>query len=132
MAQDRLTRVNELLRREIGTQLPRILQHAACDVATITITHVAASPNLRAARVLVSVRGDEAAQRQALRALRRHRVQFQDAVSRDVTLKYTPKLQFELDTSLRSGDHVLDVLAELREREAEETPEEDRDDARES
>ncbi|MBL7078009.1 MAG: hypothetical protein ISS31_11130 [Kiritimatiellae bacterium] len=30
-----------------------------------------------------------------------------------MTLKYTPKLDFELDTSVEQGDHVLGILQEL-------------------
>jgi ribosome-binding factor A len=51
-----------------------------------------------------------------LALLRRHRKEIQDRINRDLTLKYTPRLTFELDTSLERGDHVLDLLAEIEEK----------------
>ena len=37
----------------------------------------------------------------------------QQRINADLVLKYTPRLQFELDTSIAQGDHVLSVLDEL-------------------
>jgi ribosome-binding factor A len=37
----------------------------------------------------------------------------QAIINRDLTLKYTPRLRFELDGSVEKGDHVLDVLSRL-------------------
>ena len=113
MAIDRLERVNALIKREIGESLYHIINDRDFDLAAVTITHVVASRNLRTARVLVSIRGDEAQQRHMLSLLRRHRPEIQQAINRDLTLKYTPKLHFELDLSIQSGDHVLDILSHL-------------------
>ena len=110
MGSKRLTRVNELLRREIAEALYRILPGENVDLATVTITHVITSPNLRHARVLVSVRAEEEGQREVLRSLYRRRKEIQDAINRDMSLKYTPRLNFQLDNSLAEGDHVLDLL----------------------
>ena len=113
MSVDRIERVNALIRREIGESLFHIMNEQAFDFAAVTVTHVVTSRNLRTARVLVSIRGDEAAKQRMLGLLRRHRSDIQKAINRDLTLKYTPKLHFELDLSVQEGDHVLDILAHL-------------------
>ena len=113
MAVDRLKRINELLRREIADALFRIMTEEAFDLSAVTITHVQTSRNLRHARVLVSVLGHEGEHNRMLSLLRRHRTEFQARINADLVLKYTPRLSFELDTSVERGDHMLDVLAQL-------------------
>jgi len=113
MSVDRLERVNALIKREIGESLFHIINDAGFDMSAITVTHVITARNLRTARVLVSIRGDEPKQRSMLSTLRRHRPEIQRAINRDLTLKYTPKLHFDLDSSIESGNHVLDILTQL-------------------
>ena len=110
---DRLTRLNELLRREIGMALFRVLKEDDVDHSAITITHVMASRNLRNARVLVSVRDEGAPERRVMSLLMRHRREIQDLLNRNLVMKYTPRLHFELDRSIHDGDHILEVLSEL-------------------
>lgn len=113
-----MTRVNELLRREIGAVLFHIMNEENFDLSAVTVTHVIASSSLRHARVLVSIRDHQDEREKMLGLLRRHRGQIQALINRDLTLKYTPRLTFELDTSLERGDHVLDLLAEIDEENA--------------
>jgi ribosome-binding factor A len=113
MSVDRLERVNALVHREIAESLFHIINDQGFDHAAAMITHVVTSRNLRTARVLVSIRGDEEKQKRMLSLIRRHRADIQRAINRDLTLKYTPKLHFELDHSVEEGDHVLDILSHL-------------------
>jgi ribosome-binding factor A len=83
------------------------------DLAAVTVTHVVTSRNLRTARVLVSIRGDEEKKTRMLGLLRRRRPEIQRLINRDLTLKYTPKLHIDLDRSIEGGDHVLDILTHL-------------------
>ena len=112
-----MTRVNELLRREIGTALFRVVNEDDCDLSAVTVTHVLTSSNLRTAHVLVSIRGDTARQRRLLSLLRRHRADIQEVIHKNIVLKYTPRLAFLLDKSLADGDRVLDILRGLDEEE---------------
>jgi ribosome-binding factor A len=114
---NRITRVNELLRREIGQALYAVLHEASLDLSALTVTHVITSRNLRNARVLVSIRDHLAERDSMLRLLRRHRVEIQDRINRNLSLKYTPRLTFELDTSIEQGDRVLDLLSEMEKQE---------------
>ena len=113
MSVDRLVRVNELIRREIGDLLFRIMNERKFDLSAVTVTHVITNPTLRQARVLVSIRDHVAERPEMLRLLRKHAPEIQDAINRDLKLKYTPRLTFELDTSIERGDHVLSVLSEI-------------------
>ena len=113
MKAERLTRVNELLRREIGLQLFRALDPSSADLSAITVTHVMIGSDLHNARVLVSIRGTPEIQARTLHYLRQRHSAIQRLVAEHVILKYTPRLHFFLDDSLREGDHVLEILNEM-------------------
>lgn len=110
MKADRITRVNELIRRELGVQLYRLVNRADFDAAAVTFTHALTSVDLRSCRVLVSIRGEPAEQERMLSILKRCRAEFQQAIGRNVVLRYTPQLHFVLDHSVAEGDHVLEIL----------------------
>lgn len=114
MSVNRMARVNALLRREISESLYPILAGEDVELATVTITDVDAAPNLRNARVHVSINLDDATEQQAMfNTIRRHRTDIQSAINRDMALKFTPKLRFVLDYSIAKGSHVLDVIDNL-------------------
>ena len=113
MKADRITRVNELIRRELGVQLYRVVNSRDFDPAAVTFTHALTSVDLRSCRVLVSIRGTPAVQERMLAVLKKHRVEFQEAVHRHVILRYTPQLHFVLDHSVEQGDHVLALLNKM-------------------
>lgn len=113
MKTDRLTRVNELLRREIGLVLYRLLDPTQFDLAALTVTHVIASSDLRTARVLISIRGHEQERRAMLHRIQHLHGDIQQEIAKVVVLKYTPVLHFALDSSIESGDRVLDILSKI-------------------
>jgi len=113
MTIDRLARVNELLRREISEQLARLMSGGDVNPARLTITRVRVSPNLRTARVYVSIMADGEDCTIAMNAVKRHRKELQRHVAQDLHIKYTPRLVFEQDSSIAEGDEVLRMLSEL-------------------
>jgi ribosome-binding factor A len=122
MSTDRITRINELLQREIAEGLFHVLHEKGVDMAAVTVTHVIASRDLHAARVLVSIRADQSVRARILHLLDVHRPELQQRINRDMRLKYTPRLAFELDLSVERGDRVLGILAAMeREDRAKET-----------
>ena len=112
---DRLERVNALLRRELAEAFFKVLLSEGLDLAAITVTRVETARNLRNARVYLSILGHEHERGTILHKIGKHRVALQRLVNRDLTLKYTPRLEFRIDTSVEKGDHMLDVLAHLDE-----------------
>lgn len=113
MKSQRLTRVNELLRREVAALLFREMAGASFDASRVTITRAQISANLRHARIGVSVRGDEPEVRKVFALLTRRRVGLQRRLHEHVILKYTPVLHFERDESIAEGDRILHLLDEL-------------------
>lgn len=113
MPSDRLTRVNELLKREIASAIFRIVDNPDFDFAAVTVTKVSVNSDLRSARVFMSIRGEEPVRKKLLKQIRGHRRDFQAAVGKNVVLKYNPLLKFELDGSVEQGDTVLKLISEL-------------------
>ena len=122
---NRTVRVNELVQREISDILRKRYQSEA---VAVTITEVRVSPDLRDARVFVSVVGDETVAEQKLRWLRSKAAEIREEVSRRIVLKYLPKFEYVLDQSAIRGARILQVLDEIDHPPAKgDTPEETRD-----
>lgn len=115
MKADRITRVNELIRRELGLQLYRVVNRPDFDSAAVTFTHALTSVDLRSCRVLVSIRGELSEQERMLSILKKHRVEFQNAIHQNIVLRYTPHIHFVLDHSVAQGDQVLHLLQHMEE-----------------
>lgn len=113
MNKDRITRINELLKREIGNALYKIVDEQDFDLSAVTVTRVSASPNLRSAKVYVSIRNHEQERRHMLAQIVHHRAEIQNTINRNLVIKYTPRLTFVLDESVERGDRVLKLLQDL-------------------
>ena len=113
MAVDRLERVNSLLRRVIAENMHHVMQGDTVAPGLFTVTEVACGKDLRDATVKVSVFGDDSVKELGLQHLRHHARQFQEAIHREVRLKFVPRLTFQLDRSLEKGDAVLAILDQL-------------------
>jgi ribosome-binding factor A len=107
---NRTVRVNELVQREISDILRKRYQSEA---VTITITEVRVSPDLRDARVFVSVVGDEEKASAGLAWLRSKASAIREEVGRRIVLKYLPKFEYVLDQSAVRGSRILQVLDEI-------------------
>jgi ribosome-binding factor A len=108
-----MTRVNELLKREIAEDIRR-LQPPNFSMSDITITRVLTTPDLRQAMVYISVfNEDEQTETEVIRYFHKNRGAIQKMVSSRVQLKYTPKLEFKADHSLEEGDSILNLIADM-------------------
>ena len=113
MAVDRLERINSLLRRVIAESMFTVMQGDTIQPGLITVTAVACGKDLRDATVKVSVFGDEAVKKTALEHLKHNARKFQAIINREVKIKFTPRLVFQLDRSLEKGDEVLSIISKL-------------------
>ena len=113
MASGRIIRINELLKREISTDITRLFTNSHLDTGSITVTRVETAPDLREAKVHISIFNHEEERVEMIRFLNRHRKEIQARMSKNVIIKYTPRLHFKLDTSIETGDRVLGILSQL-------------------
>ena len=106
---DRLTRVNELIKRELAGLIERLAPPAPNML--ISVTEVSASVDLRNATVGISVFGGGPGERaEVFRLLSSRRADFQRHLARNLAFKHTPVLSFKPDRRLEQGDRVLELL----------------------
>ncbi|MGZ8513404.1 MAG: 30S ribosome-binding factor RbfA [Candidatus Limnocylindrales bacterium] len=116
----RTERVDELLRQEIGSIVSR--EVADPRVGFATITSVETTPDLRHAKVWVSVIGQPAEREATLAALRRAMPFVRHELGTRLRIKRIPDLHIQLDDTAERGTRVLQLLREL---EAGEVPDAD-------
>lgn len=107
----RTERVDELLRQEIGTLLAR--EVADPRIGFATITDVETAPDLRHAKVWVSVIGAKADRDETVRALQQAMPFVRHELGRRLRIKRIPELHVRLDDSAERGTRVLHLLNEL-------------------
>lgn len=118
---NRTLRVNELVQREISDILRKRYQNEA---VAVTITEVRVAPDLRDARVFVSIVGDDAFAEQKLRWLRGIAGEIRAEIGRRIVLKYLPRFEYRLDRSVSRGARILQVLDEIERPRSTEDPRE--------
>ena len=112
---NRLTRVNELLKRELARLVEEMHNRPSSMLASIT--QVKASADLRQATVHISVFGGTPAQKRIFfEELETERSAFQRELARVLGFKHTPVLDFREDLRQAQGDRVLEILAECERR----------------
>ncbi len=107
----RTDRIDQLLREEIG----RLITEEVADprVGFVTVTRVETTPDLRHARVWVSVIGQPNERREAITALGRAMPFVRRELGRTLRIKRIPDLHVELDDTAERGTRVLQLLDEL-------------------
>ena len=117
----RTERVCRLLRDAIGEVVLSRLSDPRIDPARTSVTRVEMPDDLLTARVFVSVIGREGEQRRTLQALRHAAGHIQELMMRDIRLRHTPLLSFELDVRFKKTLETIGLIdqamAEIRERE---------------
>ena len=111
MASNRIGRINEEIQRELAQQL-RLLKDPRVQKTMVSITHVETTPDLRYAKVYVSVL-EEAREKEAVKGLKSAGGWLRRELGQRLQLRYTPELVFELDDSLKYGAHMYDLLSRL-------------------
>ena len=104
----RTDRLDELLRQEIGAMLEREIADPRMGFATVT--QVETDPDLRHARVWVSIIGGTAERSATLVALDHAMVFIRRELGTRLRLKRIPDLHVRLDDSIERGTRILQVI----------------------
>jgi len=107
----RTDRIDELFRQEINSILTKEVDDARIGFATIT--GVETQPDLRHAKVMVSVIGPVEARRATVVAMGRHMPFIRHELGKRLRMKRIPEFHLELDETLERGTRVLHLLDEI-------------------
>lgn len=110
MPSARMRRVNEAVREVLSARIAEGLKDPR--VGFVTVTDVDVSPDLRHARVFVSVLGAPEERERTLEGLRSSHGYLQAAIGGELRLKRTPTLQFLYDPSIEKGMRITSLLDE--------------------
>ena len=110
MASGRMRRVNEAVRQVLSEALGELKDPR---IGFVTVTGVETSPDLRQARVFVSVLGSEAKRDRTLVGLTAAHGVLQARIASELRLKRTPQLTFEYDPTVERGVRVTRLIDEL-------------------
>jgi ribosome-binding factor A len=107
---ERMRRVNEAVREVLSEAVGELKDPR---IGFVTITGVQTSPDLRHARVYVSVLGSDEKRRQSLAGLEAAHGVLQSRIARELRMKRTPQLAFEYDPSVERGVRMTQLIDEL-------------------
>jgi ribosome-binding factor A len=105
---DRMRRVNEAVREVLSGRLAEGLKDPR--IGFVTVTAVETTPDLRHARVFVSVLGDESAREQSLAGLASSHGPLQAEIASELRMKRTPTLEFVYDDSIDRSMRIDEIL----------------------
>jgi ribosome-binding factor A len=105
-----MRRVNEAVREVVSEAVGELKDPR---IGFVTVTGVETSPDLRHARVYVSVLGSEAKRAKTLDGLAAAHGVLQARVARELRMKRTPQLAFEYDPTVERGVRMTQLIDEL-------------------
>ena len=82
-------------------------------VENVTVTYVEVSPDMRQAKVHVSVMGDDTKQKLCLQGLQSSAGFLQTTVGKRIDTRYTPRIRFELDEGVKKSLAISQLLHDL-------------------
>lgn len=116
MGSRRQYRVGEMIRDIISSLLLKGFRDPRVQ-GFITITKVSVTPDLKLARVYVSVMKDEKVKEKegnVLAGLKKASGYIKSHIGKELKLRFTPDLEFKLDTSLDFTDRIDQLLKESK------------------
>jgi ribosome-binding factor A len=104
----RMRRINEVLREVIGAAIATDLSDPR--IGFVTVTSVETSPDLRSAKVFVSVLGSPEERESTLAGLRSSHGVLQSRIAAETRMRRTPTLTFHYDETVERGVRISRLL----------------------
>lgn len=106
----RIQRVNELLRKEMSQLL---LKEIDFDQSMVTITEVDTSPDLRQAKIKISVLPEKSTEA-VLKRLEKNIFDLQQQLNKKLNMRPVPKLRFVIDKASIKEQRVEELLQKIK------------------
>lgn len=111
MKSRRTAKVSEAIRQVVSSAI--LIDLRDPRVKNVTVLHVEVSPDLRTAKVYVSILGDEKAERLSMQGLNASRGWLQSKIADQLRLRLTPVLTFIADQGVKKSVEVSKMLREI-------------------
>lgn len=106
------TRINSEVQRELSTLILREIKDPRISTMT-TIVGVEVSPDLKMAKVYVSVLGDEEQKNETLKGLKSAASFLRTQLAKNINLRNTPELIFIMDESIEYGVNMSKLIDDI-------------------
>jgi ribosome-binding factor A len=116
MPGSRRERVEELIVREVSDIIRREVKDPR--IGFITVTEAEVSPDLRHARIFVSILGTEEEQAASLKGLNSAARFIRNEFGKRVTMRVLPEFTFKIDTAIAHGARIHELLEQVKREEA--------------
>lgn len=124
MTSRRLLKANEAIREVVSMAILTELRDPR--VKNVTVVGVDVAPDMKSAKVSVSIMGDEKQQKLSLSGLQNAAGFLQQKIAERIDTRYTPRLSFVMDKGVKNSLEVMRILNEVLPKEkAEATDEEE-------
>ena len=110
MSADRMRRVDEAVREVLSDAIAQQVKDPR--VGFVTVTAVETAPDLRRARVFVSVLGEQGVRQRSLQGLRSAHGVIQRSIAGQIHMKRTPTLTFQYDDTAEKADRMHRLLGD--------------------
>jgi ribosome-binding factor A len=107
----RTERVASLIKEEVGMYFTR--EYRDSTVGFITVTEVHMSPDLRIAKIYVSIMGNPDVKERTLAMLEHHKPEIRSFIGSRMRLKFTPSVQFYLDETLDRVEKIERLIKQI-------------------
>ena len=107
----RTDRVASLIKEEVGTYLAR--EYRDPSLGFITVTDVQVTPDLRIAKIYVSVMGSAEIRAMTMRMLEDHKGEIRSFIGSHLRLKFTPVIQFYLDETMDRVEKIEQLIRKI-------------------
>lgn len=107
----RLNRINEELRKELSSIVAYELKNPNIT-GMVSVTKVKITPDFKYAKVYVSLLNSKNIEK-TMQGLKESSGFIRSKIAKDVNLRITPELVFELDESLEYGARIDNILKDL-------------------
>jgi len=115
---NRMDRVNEEFKRELSKIIDQDLKNPNIT-GLISVTKVKTSPDLKIARVYISILGSKS-KKNTIDGLKNATGFIRTELAKRVNLRYTPELIFEMDETMEYGAKIDKILKDLKANDTEE------------
>lgn len=111
MANNRINRINEEVRRELAEVIRELKDSRIPMMTSVVAVHV--TNDLSYAKCYISVMGNDEAQKKAIEGLKSAAGFIRREIGRRIDLRHTPEFLFELDHSIEHGAYINQMLSDI-------------------
>lgn len=108
----RSERVASLIRQELGAIISREFNGSG-EFGFATVTETRMTPDLRVARVFISILGSDEKREKTLRYIENQKGHYRSIIGSRINLKFVPELEFHHDTSLDRAMHIEELIRQI-------------------